>query len=100
MNRSDCKREKVNDLNEEVADCALPKCHLVITLFKRWMPGALQRNIGRDHLDDYIKEFVFLFNRRTSRSRGLLFHRLAGMAMAAEPNPRPSIFGGGAQDVV
>ena len=49
---------------------------------------------------DYLNEFVFRFNRRTSRSRGLLFHRLAGLAMATEPNPRSSIIGGDAQDVV
>ena len=100
MNRSDYKREKVNDLDEEVADCALLKCHLVISLFKRWMTGTLQGNIGRDHLGDYLNEFVFRFNRRTSRPRGLLFQRLAGLAMATEPNPRSSIIGGGAQDVV
>ena len=87
-------------MDEEVADCVLPKCHLVISLFKRWMAGTLQGNIGRDHLGDYLNEFVFRFNRRTSRSRGLLFHRLAGLAMAASPNPRTSIIGGGTQDVV
>ena len=100
MGKSDYRREKVNDVDEEVADCVLPKCHLVISLFKRWMAGTLQGNIGRDHLGDYLNEFVFRFNRRTSRSRGLLFHRLAGLAMAASPNPRTSIIGGGTQDVV
>ena len=94
------QREKVNDQDAEVADCALSKCHLVISLFKRWMTGTLQGNIGQDHLDDYLNEFVFRFNRRTSRSRGLLFQRLAGLAMATEPNPRSSIIGGNAQDVV
>ena len=100
MGKSDYRREKVNDVDEEVADGVLPKCHLVISLFKRWMAGTLQGNIGRDHLGDYLNEFVFRFNRRTSRSRGLLFHRLAGLAMAASPNPRTSIIGGGTQDVV
>lgn len=100
MQGSDYRREKVNGLDEEVADCALPRCHLVISLFKRWMTGTLQGNIGRDHLDDYLNEFVFRFNGRTSRSRGLLFHRLASLAMATEPNPRSSIIGGGTQDVV
>ena len=100
MGKSDYRREKVNDLDEEMADCALPRRHLVISLFKRWMTGTLQGNVGRDDLDDYLNEFVFRFNRRTSRSRGLLFRRLAGLAMATEPNPRSSIIGGGTQGVV
>ena len=29
-------------------------------------------------LDYYLNEFTFRFNRRTSRSRGLLFYRFAG----------------------
>ncbi|CAE6865730.1 hypothetical protein R69658_07851 [Paraburkholderia aspalathi] len=33
----------------------------------------------------YLDEFVFRFNRRTSRSRGQLFYRLLEQAVAAEP---------------
>lgn len=93
-------RIKVNEIDEEVAECVLPKCHLVISLFKRRLLGTLQGSMGKDHLEDYLNEFVFRFNRRTSRSRGLLFRRLAEMAVAAAPNPRASIIGGGHQDVV
>ena len=100
MDESCYSHERANDVDEEVADCVLPKCHLVIGLFKRWMNGTLQGNIGRDHLDDYLNEFVFRFNRRTSRSRGLLFQRLASLAMSTGPNPRDSIVRGGIQDVV
>jgi len=100
MSASSYSRERANDIDEEVSDCVLPKCHLVVSLFKRWMRGTLQGNIGRDHLEDYLNEFVFRFNRRNSQSRGLLFHRLAGLVMATAPNPRSSIVGGGIQDVV
>ena len=92
-------RIRVNEIDEEVAECVLPKCHLVISLFKRWLAGTLQGSMGKDHLEDYLNEFVFRFNRRTSRSRGLLFRRLAEMAVAAAPNPRASIIRGGHQDV-
>lgn len=88
-------RTKDSETEEEVAECTLPKCHLVISLFKRWMGGTLQGNIGKDHMQDYLNEFVFRFNRRTSRSRGLLFHRLAQQAVATTPNPRSSIIRGG-----
>jgi len=92
--------QKENDVDEEVADCVLPECHLVISLFKRWMGGTLQGSLGADHLQDYLNEFVFRFNRRTSRSRGLLSYRLAEQIMATAPNPRASIIRGGKQDVV
>jgi transposase-like protein len=76
---------------EELADIALPKCHLVISLLKRWILGTLQGNVGKDHLQDYLNEFTFRFNRRNSKSRGLLFYRLAQLAVVTAPNPRSKI---------
>lgn len=94
------RRIKANEVEGVVSECHLPKCHLVISLFRRWLDGTLQGSIGTDHLQDYLNEFVFRFNRRSSRSRGLLFRRLAEMAVASKPNPRMSIIGGAHQDVV
>jgi len=37
------------------------------------------------HLDYYLDEFTFRFNRRTSRSRGKLFYRLVQQAAAIAP---------------
>jgi transposase-like protein len=76
---------------EELADIALPKCHLVISLLKRWILGTLQGNVGKEHLQDYLNEFTFRFNRRNSKSRGLLFYRLAQLAVVTAPNPRSKI---------
>ncbi|MGA3242458.1 MAG: IS1595 family transposase, partial [Bryobacteraceae bacterium] len=39
------------------------------------------------HLDYYLDEFTFRFNRRTSKSRGKLFYRLVQQAVAADPVP-------------
>ena len=49
---------------------------------KRWLLGTLQGGIQHQHLDYYLDEFTFRFNRRRSRARGLLFHRLAEQAVA------------------
>ncbi len=76
---------------DELSDVALPKCHLVISLLKRWILGTLQGNVGKEHLQDYLNEFTFRFNRRSAKSRGLLFHRLAQLAVATAPNPRSTI---------
>jgi hypothetical protein len=59
----------------------------VISLLKRWLLGTHQGAIAQEHLDDYLDEFIFRFNRRTSKSRGKLFYRLAQQAVQAGPTP-------------
>jgi len=49
--------------------------------------GTHQGGIQRQHLDYYLDEFTFRFNRRCSKARGLLFHRLAQQAVAVGPAP-------------
>jgi len=63
----------------------LPRVHRVISLLKRWLLGTHQGAIGNEHLDYYLDEFTFRFNRRTSASRGKLFYRLIQHAMQIEP---------------
>jgi transposase-like protein len=65
----------------------LPRVHRVISLLKRWLLGTHQGAIGQDHLNDYLDEFTFRFNRRTSTSRGKLFYRLAQQAVQVGPAP-------------
>jgi len=60
----------------------LPAVHTVFALVKRWVMGTLQGSVSPEHPQAYFDEWVFRFNRRRSRSRGLLFHRL--MAQAAD----------------
>jgi len=63
----------------------LPGVHRVASLLKRWLLGTHQGGISSTHLQDYLDEFTFRFNRRTSRARGLLFFRL--LEQAAEHSP-------------
>jgi transposase-like protein len=65
----------------------LPRVHRVISLLKRWLLGTHQGAIGQDHLNDYLDEFTFRFNRRTSTSRGKLFYRLAQQVVQVGPAP-------------
>ena len=37
------------------------------------------------HLAGYLNEFVFRFNRRRSRSRGMVFYRVLDLAVAHDP---------------
>jgi transposase-like protein len=76
---------------KESASDLLPRVHLVASLLKRWLLGTHQGAISREHLDYYLDEFTFRFNRRNSRSRGKLFLRLAEQAVAVGPAPYKSI---------
>ena len=53
----------------------LPRVHRVISLLKRWLMGTHQGTVSHKHLDYYLDEFTFRFNRRRSKSRGKLFSR-------------------------
>ena len=72
----------------------LPQCHRVASLLQRWLLGTHQGAVRGSHLDYYLDEFTFRFNRRTSRSRGKLFYRLAQQALAVEPVPESQLRGG------
>ena len=63
----------------------LPAVHRVASLTKRWLLGTHQGSVGDAHLTSYLNEFVFRFNRRRSRSRGMVFYRVLEMGVAHDP---------------
>ena len=65
----------------------LPGVHRIASLFKRWMLGTHQGSAGWDHVALYLDEFVFRFNRRRSRHRGLVFLRLLERCVDVGPAP-------------
>ena len=67
------------------AHVLMPGVHRVASLLKRWLLGTHQGSVGLEHLDAYLNEFTFRFNRRGSRRRGLLFYRLLEQAILADP---------------
>ena len=76
------------------AHLAMPGVHRVASLLKRWWLGTYHGGISERHLDDYLNEFTFRFNRRTSRARGLLFYRLVQQAIYMDAVPFDQIRGG------
>lgn len=69
----------------EVARQELDNVHLVISLLKRWLGGTHQGAVTPSHLQAYLDEFSFRFNRRLSHHRGKLFYRLMQQAVTARP---------------
>ena len=55
------------------------------SLLKRWLLGTHQGAFSPEHLQSYLEEFTFRFNRRTSSSRGQLFRRLLKQAAVTSP---------------
>jgi transposase-like protein len=74
-----------------VGDNLLPLVNRVVSLLKRWLLGTHQGAVQMSHLDYYLDEFTFRFNRRKSRSRGKLFYRLVQQALIVDPIPGNSI---------
>jgi transposase-like protein len=70
---------------DEQAAELLPAVHRVASLAKRWMLGTHQGAIDPAHLNEYLNEFVFRFNRRHSRSRRMVFYRVLELAVRHAP---------------
>lgn len=73
--------------NRDAATELFPRVHLVASLLKRWLLGTHQGAVSGEHLDYYLDEFTFRFNRRKSKNRGLLFYRLISQAVQIDPVP-------------
>ena len=69
----------------------LPRVDRVVSLLKRRLLGTHQGAVSKKHLDYYLDEFTFRFNRRRSESRGRLFFRLVQQAVAVDPAPYEGI---------
>jgi transposase-like protein/DNA-directed RNA polymerase subunit RPC12/RpoP len=70
---------------KDAATRLLSRVHRVAGLVKRWILGTHQGSVSPDHLDYYLDEYTFRFNRRTSRNRGKLFYRLVQQAAQVDP---------------
>ena len=79
---------------DDIGDNLLPLVNLVASLLKRWLLGTHQGAVGMSHLDYYLDEYTFRFNRRTSKSPGKLFYRLMEQAVKIEPVTGVQILGG------
>lgn len=80
-------RHEIVRPSASVGDELLPLVHRVSSLLKRWLMGTHQGAVSHEHLDYYLDEFTFRFNRRTSRYRGKLFYRLVQQAVNIDPVP-------------
>lgn len=78
-------RHRIIRKDAVVGSNVLPKANRIAALLKRWLLGMYQGRVAPSHLDYYLDEYTFRFNRRTSRSRGKLFYRLMQQAVSTDP---------------
>jgi hypothetical protein len=62
-----------------------PHVHRALSLPKRWLLGTHQGAVRPHHLDAYLDEFVFRYNRRSSGRPTLPFQRLCTIALFTAP---------------
>lgn len=79
------RSQRAAEANGEDPGELLPAVHRVASLAKRWLMGTHQGAVDEAHLVSYLNEFVFRFNRRHSRSRGMVFYRVLELAVAHIP---------------
>ena len=81
----DRRSQRAASAQDEDPGELLPGVHRIASLAKRWLLGTHQGAVDSAHLPSYLDEFVFRFNRRRSRSRGMLFYRVLELAVAHGP---------------
>jgi len=80
--------------SDDFAHVLMPGVHRLSSLLKRWILGTHQGSVSGIHLQAYLEEYTFRFNRRNSNSRGLVFKRLIEHALLSKPITQADIVGG------
>lgn len=76
---------------------SMPGVNRIASLLQRWLLGTHQGSVRPHQLDYYLDEYAFRFNRRQSRSQGMLFYRLIQQAVLTGPLTYKDIAGGAKQ---
>jgi len=92
LSRHGFQHERLNlSAVDTAAHVSMPGVHRIASLLKRWLLGTHQGSVNGQHLQSYLDEFTFRFNRRHSRRRGLLFYRLLQQIVRMPPAPYKDI---------
>ena len=90
-----CNREIRNISDSgDFAHVLMPGVHRLASLLKRWILSTHQGSVSDMHLQAYLEEYTFRFNRRNSKSRGLVFKRPIEHSLSSKPITQADIVGG------
>jgi transposase-like protein len=79
--------------SDDFAQVHMPGRHRLASLLKRWILGTHQGSVSGMHLQAYLEEYTFRFNRRNAKSRGLVFKRLIEQSLKTKPITQSDIVG-------
>lgn len=94
LDQDSYKHHRVVACKTSDKDSILPGVHLVASLVKRLMLGTFQGRFAPEHLQSYMDEYVFRFNRRKSRNIGKKFMRIAQQVVVSTKTVYSEIIGG------
>ena len=77
--------KKILQTKADDKDSVLPGVHLITSLVKRVILGTFQGRFEEQYLQRLLDEYVFRFNRRTTKSVGKRFWRIMQQAVASAP---------------
>jgi transposase-like protein len=77
--------QRVLQTKAEDKSSVLPGINLIASLFKRLVLGTFHGRCDRKHLQHYLNEYAFRFNRRTTKYVGKRFMRICEQAMVTAP---------------
>ena len=69
LNKNNYKHTVYVQSKKKDGEKILPHVHLIASLLKRWLLGTHQGAISDKHMQAYLEEYTFRFNRRNSAKR-------------------------------
>jgi transposase-like protein len=86
------EHQRVLQTKAEDKSRVLPGINLVASLFKRLVLGTFHGHCDRKHLQHYLNEYVFRFNRRTTKHVGKRFMRIIEQVVVTRPITYSMVF--------
>lgn len=83
--------QQIFQTKAENKESVLPGVHMVASLIKRVFLGTYHGRLDRKHLQRYLDEYTFRFNRRNTKYVGKRFYRIVQQTVNTIPFNRKSI---------
>ena len=94
------RHQQVFQAKTENKESVLPGVHLVASLIKRLFLGTYHGRMDRNHLQRYLDEYAFRFNRKNTKFVGKRFYRIVQQSVNTIPFTRRNIILGNISSLV
>jgi transposase-like protein len=91
LDKKSYNHQQIFQVKTKNKESVLPGVHLVASLIKRLLLGTYHGRFEKNHLQRYLDEYTFRFNRRNTKYVGKRFYRIVQQAVNTMPFNRASI---------